>query len=102
MFASRVGGYPDAGDLEVDAAYDRASPADFADGLRAPLFALHGSGDPNVPFAQMDQLVQDLVEHGADFELAYHPAEDYMFEKPSTWTDALSRVLPFFDTHLVD
>lgn len=100
VFAARFGGHPDADDPAVTTAYDRASPAVYADGLTAPLFALHGSGDPIVPFDQMDALVDDLVDLGADFEMAYYPDEDHMFEAPATWFDALSRVLPFLDTHL--
>ncbi len=100
VFEARFGGAPDSEDPAVAAAYDRASPAEFADGLNAPLFALHGSGDPIVPFDQMDSLVGDLVQLGADFEMAYYPEEDHMFQAPATWTDALSRVLSFLDAHL--
>jgi dipeptidyl aminopeptidase/acylaminoacyl peptidase len=100
VFEARFGGAPDSGDPAVSAAYDRASPAAVAEGLTTPLFALHGSGDPIVPFDQMDSLVGDLVQHGADFEMAYYPEEDHMFQAPATWTDALTRVLSFLDAHL--
>jgi dipeptidyl aminopeptidase/acylaminoacyl peptidase len=100
VFEARFGGAPDSEDPAVSAAYDRASPAAVAEGLTTPLFALHGSGDPIVPFDQMDSLVGDLVQHGADFEMAYYPEEDHMFQAPATWTDALTRVLSFLAAHL--
>jgi dipeptidyl aminopeptidase/acylaminoacyl peptidase len=100
LFAARFGGHPDTDDETVRKRYATASPCEFADGLDVPLFALHGSGDPNVPFDQMDGLVSDLVDLGVDFELAYYPDEDHMFAEPETWRDALGRVLPFLDAHL--
>jgi hypothetical protein len=50
----------------------------------------------------VDGLVSDLVECGHDFQLAYYPDEDHMFAESATWRDALDRVLPFLDEHLVD
>lgn len=100
LFAARFGGHPDTDDEAVEERYAAASPCESAADLDTPLFALHGSGDPNVPFDQMDGLVSDLVQLGADFELAYYPDEDHMFAEPETWRDALGRVLPFLDDHL--
>lgn len=97
-FAAQFGGYPD--DEGTDEAYERASPCTHAADLDTPLFALHGTDDPNVDFAQMDLLVDDLVGRGLPFEMAYYPGENHMFEEPETWRDALGRVLPFLDDHL--
>lgn len=102
LFAARFGGHPDSDDRTVQERYAAASPREFADRLDTPLFALHGSGDPNVPFDQMDGLVADLVELGAGFEQTYYPDEDHMFAEPATWRDALGRVLPFLDEQLGD
>ncbi|ESP88954.1 S9 family peptidase [Candidatus Halobonum tyrrellensis] len=99
-FAAQLGGYPD--EPGTAAAYERASPYSSAAGLDTPLFALHGTDDPNVDFEQMDLLVEDLVGRGLDFETAYYPGENHMFERPETWRDALGRVLPFLDEHLRD
>jgi dipeptidyl aminopeptidase/acylaminoacyl peptidase len=111
-FRPLFGGHPDDGDPAVDERYARASPAtefgssgpdspatDAAD-PSTPFFALHGTDDPNVPFDQMDGLVDALVGAGRDFEMAYYPAEDHMFESPATWRDAMGRVLPFLEEHL--
>jgi len=99
-FVPLFGGRPDDPSEAVEAAYAEASPKDHADGIDTPLFALHGTDDPNVQFAQMDDLVTDLVERGEAFEMAYYPEEDHMFQRSDTWTDALGRVFPFLETNL--
>ena len=99
-FQPLFGGHPDDSDPAVEERYRIGSPGDHAAGLDTPLFALHGTADPNVPFAQMDDLVADLVDRGDDFEMAYYPDEDHMFQRSATWRDAMGRVLPFFETHL--
>ncbi|MDY6817132.1 MAG: prolyl oligopeptidase family serine peptidase [Halobacteriales archaeon] len=100
QFAARFGGTPDVEDEAVAERYAEASPCEFAEGIDTPLFALHGTDDPNVPFEQMDGLVADLVDLGKPFEMAYYPEEDHMFEATTTWRDALDRVVPFLETHL--
>ncbi len=97
---AQFGGHPDDGDPEVAAAYATGSPCEYVEDLATPLFALHGTDDPNVPFEQMDDLVADCVAAGHDFDLAYYPEEDHMFREPAAWRDALGRVLPFLDDHL--
>lgn len=99
-FKPLFGGHPDSDSGHVEANYAEASPKDHVDGLDIPVFALHGTADPNVQFAQMDDLVSDLVDRGDAFEMAYYPEEDHMFQQSETWRDALDRVLPFLDTHL--
>lgn len=99
-FEALFGGHPDDPDSAVEERYRVASPCDHPEGLDTPLFALHGTDDPNVPFAQMDDLVADLVDRGDAFEMAYYPEEDHMFQQSTTWRDALGRVLPFLDDHL--
>ena len=101
-FAARFGGHPDEDDPEIHERYELGSPSSSAEAIDTPMYALHGTADPNVPFDQMDQLVDDLVAVGADFEMAYYPDEDHMFRDPNVWRDALGRVLPFLDGHLRD
>lgn len=97
-FGAQFGGGPD--DPDTAEAYAVASPCEFAADLDAPLFALHGTDDPNVDFEQLDLLVADLVDRGLEFETAHYPEEDHMFREPATWRDAMGRVLPFLDEHL--
>ena len=99
-FVSYFGGHPDDPDPAVAERYHVGSPCEHADDLDTPLFALHGTDDPNVPFDQMDALVSDLVDRGDDFEMAYYPEEDHMFEQSATWRDTMGRVLPFLEAHL--
>ncbi|WP_254864244.1 S9 family peptidase [Halovivax gelatinilyticus] len=101
-FVARFGGHPD--EIERDDAlaerYRIASPASSVDELDTPLFSLHGTADPNVPFDQLDAIVADCVESGRAHEVMYYPDENHMFEGDATWRDALGRVLPFLDEHL--
>lgn len=99
-FLPLFGGHPDDADASVTETYRVASPCDHVTDCETPLFALHGTEDPNVPFAQLDALVTDLVDQGVDFEMAYYPEEGHVFERTATWEDALDRVLPFLDTNL--
>ncbi|MEF8801787.1 MAG: prolyl oligopeptidase family serine peptidase [Halolamina sp.] len=99
-FKPLFGGHPDDARERVEANYAEASPKDHAADIDTPLFALHGTDDPNVQFAQLDDLVMDLVEQGDEFEMAYYPEEDHMFQHSETWEDALDRVLLFLETNL--
>ena len=103
-FVTRFGGHPD--DIPTDDAlasrYRTASPSARVEDLDTPLYSLHGTADPNVPFDQLDSLVTEAVEAGRDFEVMYYPDENHMFERRDTWRDALGRVLGFLDDHLDD
>lgn len=113
MFSARFGGHPDD-DPEIDAGIDdhevahryaNGSPGTDFEGLQCPLFSLHGTDDPNVPFEQMDLVTEALVQaregrDGVGFQSVYYPDEDHMFQSRATWEDALPRVLNFFEDHL--
>ncbi|WP_290814366.1 prolyl oligopeptidase family serine peptidase [Halovivax sp.] len=101
-FVARFGGHPDEADEDeaIGETYRVASPASFVDDLDTPLYSLHGTADPNVPFDQLDALVGECVAAERDFEVMYYPAENHMFESRDTWRDALDRVRPFLDEHL--
>lgn len=99
-FHNRFGGPPDSDDDAVQERYRRASPSTDVAEMETPLLSLHGSADKNVTIGELHELIRDCVEAGVEFETAYYPDEEHMFESPDTWRDALPRVLRFFDDHL--
>ena len=55
------------------AAYERASPINFAEGLRGRLLVVHGSGDDNVHFQGTERLVNRLIQLGKPFDFMDYP-----------------------------
>jgi len=55
------------------AAYDRASPINFAAGLQGRLLLVHGSGDDNVHYQGTERLVNELVRLGKPFDFMAYP-----------------------------
>lgn len=53
--------------------YRASSPIEFANGLRAPLLLVHGTGDDNVHWQHSERLVDALVAHGKRFEYLAYP-----------------------------
>lgn len=72
--------------------YHEASPAHFAENLRAPLLSLHGTADESVEFEQLNRLVRDLTHLHKRFELMYYPDETHFFHRRETWEDAFARM----------
>ena len=58
---------------DATAAYDRASPINFAEGLRGRLLVVHGSGDDNVHYQGTERLANRLVGLGKAFDLMVYP-----------------------------
>lgn len=95
-FKIYLGGEPE----ESPGLYRIGSPKTYVAGIQAPLLNVHGTADMNVDFQQMDSIIQDLVEHGKDFEVAYYPNEVHTFAKRKTWMDAMPKMTAYFDQHL--
>ena len=54
-------------------AYNKASPINFAQGLRGKLLVVHGSGDDNVHYQGTERLANRLVELGKSFDFMVYP-----------------------------
>ena len=80
--------------------YQQASPAHFADGLKAPLLNLHGTADRSVDFSQLDAIVRDLTRLHKRFQVVYYPDESHFFHRRETWEDAFGRMERMFAHHL--
>ena len=70
----------------------QASPCNFAENLKAPLYNFHGTADVNVDVGQMDRIVKDLVRLGKCFEAYYYPDEVHTFNERTSWEDAFPRI----------
>ena len=88
LFASYLGGHPE----DDPALYAQASPCTHREKLSRPLINLHGTDDANVDFAQMDRIVLDCVELGAEYEAYYYPEEAHTFRWRHTWADAFAKI----------
>ncbi len=82
-------------------AYERSSPIEFAEGLKAPLLICHGMIDDNVFFKDTVRLAQRLIElEKENWEVAIYPIEPHGFREPPSWLDEYRRILKLFRTHL--
>src|SRR5579875_3262454 len=58
------------GDLEKDSDFlSSISPVNNAERIRAPLFVIHGTNDPRVPFEEAEQIVNKLRSLGRTVHL---------------------------------
>jgi dipeptidyl-peptidase 4 len=53
--------------------YRQGSPINFADGLRGKLLIVHGTGDDNVHYQGTARLIDTLVSHDKQFDMAIYP-----------------------------
>jgi dipeptidyl-peptidase-4 len=54
-------------------AYDASSVFPHLDGLKSPLFLIHGMADDNVLFTHSTQLMAELQQRGTRFDLMTYP-----------------------------
>jgi carboxymethylenebutenolidase len=69
-----------------------------------PLIELHGEADRNVPIASGEALVRLAKAVGAPAEIVRYPGKAHGFdfaEKDPMTADAVSRVIGFFQSHLM-
>ncbi len=87
------------GSLEDDRAFlEEISPVANIDGIRAPLFVVHGENDPRVPVGEAEQIAEAAAE--------YVPVETLIFEdeghgltKLENQIEAYRRMVAFLDEH---
>lgn len=82
------------------AAYDRASPLNHLDRLRAPLLVLHGQNDPIVPVTEAQQVVDGLRGKGGVIEAHIYPEEGHGFVRRENQMDSIDRIITWFDRHM--
>lgn len=86
---------------ENAAAYDQSAPLTFADQLEGDLLIVHGTGDDNVHFQNTEALINELIEHGKQFELMIYPNRSHgIFEGEGTRRHLYTLLTEFLHEHL--
>ncbi|KRB83136.1 multidrug transporter [Sphingomonas sp. Root710] len=89
------------GDPESAAAlYRQQSPLTYLPAAKAPLLALQGENDIRVPPGQTREVAAILKANGVTSETHFYPGEGHGFRKRENQTDALGRLISWFDTYL--
>lgn len=97
IYQERYMGLPDA---NADG-YKRGSPITFAEGLRGRLLVVHGTGDDNVHYQGVEQLIDRLVELGKAFDVMVYPNRSHSIsEGPGTSLHLRRLVARYLFEHL--
>jgi dipeptidyl aminopeptidase/acylaminoacyl peptidase len=75
-----------------------ASPLRHAEGIRAPLFVVHGRNDPRVPLSEAQQLAAALRAKGVRCELVVYEDEGHGLARLANRLDAYPRALAFLQS----
>ena len=70
--------------------------------LQAPLLAVHGTNDRNVPVSESEQAVAAALERGVEAELMLFPDEGHEIARPDGKLRFVTAVVDFLTRHLVD
>jgi len=92
----RMGGYPH----EARENWEYASPVTHFEAYDAPLYSFHGTDDDYVNVAQLDLVVDRLLDLDADFEAEYYPDENHVFARRAVWERTLTKIEDAFERHL--
>jgi dipeptidyl aminopeptidase/acylaminoacyl peptidase len=89
------------GSLEHDREFlESASPINFVDQMRAPLFIIHGANDPRVPLSEAEAIHKVLTDRGVRCDLLVYPDEGHGLAKLKNRLDAYPRAADFLDSVL--
>lgn len=65
--------------------YRKGSPITYAEGLKGNLLLIHGTGDDNVHYQNIEMLVNELVRHGKVFSQISYPMRSHgIYEREGT------------------
>jgi dipeptidyl aminopeptidase/acylaminoacyl peptidase len=74
-----------------------ASPITHVDGMKAPLFIIHGTNDPRVPLGEAEQIHAALQSKGVPSELHVYKDEGHGLSKLKNRLDAYPKAVDFLD-----
>ena len=80
--------------------YEADSPITYIHAVKAPLLGLQGDNDPRVPKEEAQQVVDSLKKDGKIVDVHYYSNEGHGFEKREDRSDAIRRMLEWFDKYL--
>ncbi|MCP4724856.1 MAG: S9 family peptidase [bacterium] len=95
-FVRFFGGHPD----KSPEPYRIGSPITYVQNIDVPLLNLQGTADRNVPFSQMDEIVECMVKYNLDFDVMYYPGQLHVFQDGDVWRNAFPKIEKFFEMHL--
>lgn len=80
--------------------YEESAPINFVDGLQSAFLLVHGTSDDNVHMSNSLGLVNELIEHGKDFDLLLYPRKLHSISGNAARVHLYRRLTKFFDRNL--
>ncbi len=83
------------------AGFKAGSPITYADGLKGNLLVIHGTGDDNVHYQNMEVLEDRLIAANKPFTMMAYPDRTHgIYEKPGTSLHLFSLMTRYLETNL--
>ena len=81
--------------------YADGSPINFAQNLRGDLLIVHGTGDDNVHYQNMERLIDVLIANNKQFSMMIYPDRTHgIYEKPNTRLHLFTMLTDYVHAHL--
>jgi dipeptidyl aminopeptidase/acylaminoacyl peptidase len=94
--------YGDERDPKMKAVFDRISPANHADRIKARLFVAQGKNDPRVPYTEAEQIVKAVRANGQPAWYLLFNDEGHGFQKKSNNDYFSAASILFWKQYLLD
>jgi dipeptidyl-peptidase-4 len=78
IYEERYSGLP----WENEQGYFTGSPINYAENLQGNLLIMHGTGDDNVHYQNVEVLINELVAHNKQFDLMIYPNRTHSIRSP--------------------
>ena len=88
LYQERYMGLPQ----EDKAGFIKGSPITYAKNLKGNLLLIHGTGDDNVHYSNMEMLVNELVKYGKQFQMMSYPNRTHSISEGSGTFNHLSQL----------
>ena len=80
--------------------YTKSAVTAWLDGLKSPLFLVHGMADDNVLFTNSTQLMAQLQTRGTQFDLMTYPGGKHGLSTPAMKKHVFNAIVRWFDRQL--
>jgi dipeptidyl-peptidase-4 len=81
--------------------YRKASPVNFANGLKGDLLIVHGTGDDNVHYQATELLINELIKNNKPFTMMAYPNRTHgIFEGENTTRHLFELLTRYLKEHL--
>lgn len=88
LYQERYMGLPQ----EDKSGFVKGSPLSYAKNLRGNLLLIHGTGDDNVHYSNMEMLVNELVKYGKQFQMMSYPNRTHSLSEGAGTFNHLSQL----------